>query len=578
MNPPSVIGRYEIVRRLGKSMTDVYLAIDRESERKVALKLVPNNGDAVSRLVLEAERRGAAIQQELHETDPRVVEIYEFGDVDGFFFVAMEFVEGRNLADVLSVEGVIDPMRATAIALEICEQLAKLHAREGAVVHGDIKPSNINLGHNDTVRLLDFGIAKTLRTGCEATLHQFGSPGYCSPERLARSEVDQQSDLWALGATLYEMLAGVPPYRAEDTGKLESLIRSRRPPRALPATCPAGLRAVVVKALAPEPDRRYRSAVAFQSDLQAWLEHKPTAAEIERRAKWSASATLEAAREALRRITHTARRIRRRSRRLKLAGAVGWFAAGMALWISGSLVWQGWQTRAAAATVHTPGVTVIAPAPKPAAPTKPAPAPQPDFSQLYLATGTEIIDAYARATGLYLSDFDWHKAEICLERAVALGAKDDQTLGKLALAHGYANLERLGGNEYSPAAAAQLRIQARDALTTAVEKIPADPKPHLALARVYVYSLPDAERAMREFAAAQRLGATLGQREIEEQGDAYRIRAMREAKRSLRDAQRDAAIARSYYRRIAGFDQADVHLKQVAQISEAPTRRSRRWR
>ena len=297
MNPPARIGRYEIVRRLGKSMTEVYLAIDTEAGRKVALKLIPVDGDAVSSLVLEAERRGAAIQQELHRVDERMVEIYEYGDLDGYFFVAMQFVEGRSLADVLASEQVLDPARATVIALEICEQLTKLHGWEAAVVHGDIKPSNIHVGQNDTVRLLDFGIAKTLRADCGATTHQFGSPGYCSPERLARSQVDQQSDLWALGATLYEMLAGVPPYQAEDTGKLETLIRSGRPPRALSPTCPAGLRAIVSKALAPEPARRYRSAQAFQADLQAYLEHRPTAAEIERRARWSA--TLEAAREAV---------------------------------------------------------------------------------------------------------------------------------------------------------------------------------------------------------------------------------------------------------------------------------------
>src|SRR5262249_28206930 len=159
----------------------------------------------------------------------------------GFFFVAMEYLEGRNLADVLAAEHVLDPSRAAVIALEICEQLATWSAAPGApgaVVHGDIKPSNIHLGPDDTVRLIDFGIAQTLRAGCSATPHQFGRPGYCSPERLDRTQVDPQSDLWSLGATLYEMLAGVPPYQAENTGKLESLIRSRRPPRALPPTCP----------------------------------------------------------------------------------------------------------------------------------------------------------------------------------------------------------------------------------------------------------------------------------------------------------------------------------------------------
>ena len=103
---PTRIGRYEIVRRLGKSMTDVYLAIDTVENRKVALKLVKADGDPVTRLVLEAERRGAAIQKELHHLDPRMVEIYEYGDLDGYFFVAMEFVEGRNLAEVLAAAGI----------------------------------------------------------------------------------------------------------------------------------------------------------------------------------------------------------------------------------------------------------------------------------------------------------------------------------------------------------------------------------------------------------------------------------------------------------------------------------------
>src|SRR5262249_31246709 len=157
----------------------------------------------------------------------------------------------------------VEPYRAASIALEICEQLAKFHTWQTAVVHGDIKPSNIHLGPNDTVRLLDFGIAKMLRADGASTIHHFGSPGYCSPERLERSEVDKQSDFWAVGASLYEMLAGVPPYQAESTRKLEELIRSGRPPRALSAF-PKGLRAIVTKALTPEPRRRYATAQAFQ--------------------------------------------------------------------------------------------------------------------------------------------------------------------------------------------------------------------------------------------------------------------------------------------------------------------------
>src|SRR5580692_11231182 len=287
MTAPTKIGRYEIVRRIGKSMTDVYLAIDTVENRKAALKLVKTGGDSANRLILEAERRGAAIQREMFAVDPRMVEVYDFGDLDGYFFVAMQYVEGRNLAEVVHAESVLDANRAAVIALEICEQLAKFHSWQSAVVHGDIKPSNIHLAPNDTVRLLDFGIAKTLRSGRDATAHNFGSPGYCSPERLVRSQVDQQSDLWAVGATLYEMLAGVPPYQAQDTRKLEALIRAKRPPRALPASVPKPLRLIVSKSLASEEERRYRSAVEFMADLQAFLSHKPTLAEMERRAEES---------------------------------------------------------------------------------------------------------------------------------------------------------------------------------------------------------------------------------------------------------------------------------------------------
>src|SRR5689334_3053095 len=247
MTAPPKLGRYEIVRRIGRSMTDVYLAIDTIENRKAALKLVRPDAGSTARLVMEAERRGAAIQKEICHLDPRVVQIYEYGDLDGYFFVAMQYVEGRTLAEVLEADSVIDPNRAAIIALEICEQLAKFHSWQSAVVHGDIKPSNIHLGPNDTVRLLDFGIAKTLRASGDATNHHFGSPSYCAPERLTRSQVDEQSDLWALGATLYEMLTGVPPYRAQDTHKLQNLIRSKRPPRALPSSCPRALRAIIVK-------------------------------------------------------------------------------------------------------------------------------------------------------------------------------------------------------------------------------------------------------------------------------------------------------------------------------------------
>ncbi len=550
-------------------MTDVYLAIDTAANRQAALKLVPHDEDPNTRLIVEAERRGAAIQKELQGIDPRVVEIYDYGDLDGYFFVAMQYVEGRNLADVLHKESIIDPNRAAVIALEICEQLVKFHNRESAVVHGDIKPSNIHLGPNDTVRLLDFGIAKTLRANCDATAHLFGSPGYCAPERLLNSQVDQQSDLWAVGATLYEMVAGQPPYRAEDTRRLERLIRSKRPPRALPASCPHALRAIIGKALASDPSRRYASAGEFQFDLQAFLEQRPVLAEMAAR-PWAANATIEAARACLRQATKTLRRVRRAA---MTAQAVAWFGVGMTLSMGVMLAWHSWHTRAAA---HT---TAARPAPPmPSAPRS----PDAELPDLYASEAGRIIEAYRAGSDPELADFDWSKAEVYFSRAVALGDSAASTKGELALAKGYATLERIGDGQYSGMAKVQAMVAARADFTEAAQQMPRDADPHLALARLDVYAFHDLEKALVEFAAARSLGAVLGPRELEQQADAWRIRAESEAAAKPQLARRDAQIAQTQYQKIRGFGQVDAHLNELTHLhygaGRKPAKGRRSWR
>jgi len=582
---PARIGRYEILRRIGKSMTEVYLAIDTVENRMAALKLVKAGEDRVSQLVLEAERRGAAIQQELHALDPRMVEVYEFGDLDGYFFVAMQYVEGRSLAEVLGTEHAIDALRAASIALEICEQLGKFHSWQASVVHGDIKPSNIHLGPHDTVRLLDFGIAKRLRAGPdgpEATNHNFGSPGYCSPERLARSEVDPQSDLWALGATLYEMLAGTPPYQADDTARLESLIRSRRPPRALPKSCPRGLQAIVSKALSPHTTQRYASAEEMQADLQAFLEQRPTLAEHERRG-WSPNSTLEAARDYLRRAGRTVGRgSGARWLKLQASGAAASFLGGMALWMVGMIAWQalhvGRPPVAAAKTTtaasKTAATTTTAPAREAVVP---APPPAIDLPKLYVEEADDIFRSYLASQDNTLDHFDWLKAELCLARAEQLGASGNVVEGELALSRGYEILQRLMDAHYPVDSRAEFRIEARHQFEEAARAMPGSPQPHLALARLAAYQEGAPERAMAEVTAAQKLGAIAGRREIELEADGFRLRA--EHLWSWTDAQK----ARVLYQRIRGFDLADRHMKELDRIHRpvvkyrAVSVRRKRW-
>jgi serine/threonine-protein kinase len=203
-------GNYQIIRKLARGMTDVYLAFDNSAKRHAVLKIVEESSDPLTQLILEAERRGAAIQKQLHQADSRVIELYEYGELDGYFFIAMQYIEGRTIAEILKEEKRIDLARATKFAIEILSQLDRLHSFQAeidgerrSVVHGDIKPSNIQIGADDEVRLLDFGIAKVLTFTHSRTHLNLGSPGYCSPERLSRGQVDRHADLWAVGVTLY---------------------------------------------------------------------------------------------------------------------------------------------------------------------------------------------------------------------------------------------------------------------------------------------------------------------------------------------------------------------------------------
>jgi hypothetical protein len=254
--------------------------------------------------------------------------------------------------------------------------------------------------------------------------------------------------------------------------------------------------------------------------------------------------------------------MRRARARLKATGAVAWFAAGMALWIGGSYSWQALKARPIPAAAGA--------------------APDLVLPTLYIATAEKVLESYQASADPSLHDFDWQKAEVCLARAVELGSEDEHTRGKLALSRGYAVLERLSGGQYSDTAAAQMRESARDLFASAALELKGDPAPHLALARLYVYSLPNVEEAMMEFAEAQHDGLMLGRREIEQEGDAYRLRASREADAGeWDDAEKDVQEARRRYLSIPGFDQVDAHLRELGEIHRPVTKRLRRpgrWR
>ncbi len=187
--------------------------------------------------------------------------------------IEMEYVEGEDLFTILQ-RGPLEPAAAARIALALCDMLDNL-GRVTPFVHGDLKPRNVRVMRDGQVKVLDFGIAKALVTARPGTWNPWQSAPYCSRERLETSSVDAQSDLWSIGVMLYEMVAGRMPFPVPDE---ELRQRLKFGPDPLPSACPAPLRNIVFRMLAPEPAERYRDPGDCASDLRRFLSHDPVLA------------------------------------------------------------------------------------------------------------------------------------------------------------------------------------------------------------------------------------------------------------------------------------------------------------
>jgi len=274
-----VADRYHVMKKLGEGgMGRVYLAEHVKMGRRSAIKVMNpsmvHDPDAVARFNREASNASRI-------NHPNVCAIYDFGDTaDGLVFLAMEFIEGEPLTDLLIREGVLPIARATNIFLQTAEALQAAH--ELGIVHRDLKPDNIMLtkgrGGSDTVKVVDFGIAKAI-AGAEAgqkvtkTGLVMGTPEFMSPEQLSGDNVDGRSDLYSLALVFYQMLSGTLPFEA--TTVQETMIkRLTEEPAKLKDTrpdlaFPPGLQAVLDSALMRTPTQRYQSVAKFAADVAA---------------------------------------------------------------------------------------------------------------------------------------------------------------------------------------------------------------------------------------------------------------------------------------------------------------------
>ncbi|MCL4811484.1 MAG: protein kinase [Vicinamibacteraceae bacterium] len=260
------ISHYVLADLLGSGgMGEVYRATDHRLGRQVALKFLRPLADPAARQRLLREAQAAALLDH-----PNICTIFEVDETPGGdVFIVMAYYPGDTLARLLA-EGPLPLGRALGLVVQAGRGLAAAH--EELIVHRDIKPGNLLVTRGDTVKILDFGVATSLgteRAGDEA--FAFGTPAYMAPEELRRDAVDQRSDIWSLGAVLYESVTGVAPFRAGDVDGLVDAVLHRQPAPAstLRPTLPVALDHVIDRALAKDPRLRYERADAMVQDLLA---------------------------------------------------------------------------------------------------------------------------------------------------------------------------------------------------------------------------------------------------------------------------------------------------------------------
>ena len=297
LSPGQLIGHYTISALLGAGgMGEVYLAQDQKLGRQVALKLLPleftTHPDRVRRFELEA-RAASALNH------PNIVTIYEIGQSESSHFIANEFIDGQTLRrHMAEVAGDVrmDIGHVLEIAIQIASALAAAHS--AGIVHRDIKPENIMLRRDGFVKVLDFGLAKPVaeeekflgseegsaRENQTAQGLIMGTVNYMSPEQAKGEEVDERTDIFSLGAVLYEMIAGRPPFRAGSASETLANLRHKEPVQLdqFAANVPDELQAIVSKVLCRDREERYQTMTELLADLRTLKENLAFGEKLER--------------------------------------------------------------------------------------------------------------------------------------------------------------------------------------------------------------------------------------------------------------------------------------------------------
>jgi serine/threonine protein kinase len=610
VRPPD--DKYEDVEFIAEGgMARVYRARRRDGGRVVAVREISGGPGSEERMA--SERRGAEIQRALCAIDARVPKVFDiFTSPAGWLYVEMEYVDGEDLAAALQ-RGPLPIADALRIAVALFDFLRVAHSTAVSVdgeqrnqqVHGDLTPRNIRIASTGAVRILDFGIAKGLKTTVTAV--SFANYGYVSPERARSGQMGISDDFWSAGIVLYEMLSGERAFPGSHE-EIAAALAERRAPPPLDDRVPRPLRLMVAKLLAWDPAYRYPDAPAVLADFDAFLRHRPTQAEIEADASRTRAATRPAAaadgkttRQAAparpardnqattpirvpplsKQVSNTpaerkpavAAPRRRRPRWLGVAlvagvaivmvherrvGSDAEARRRLAITESGNLdaLWSDYQTLSDRAWLRSTTARLGA-----------------VLARRLMSEASTILKDYRQDVPRIRSR-QIEAARDRLVRALIIEPDNDLAEGWLRYAQGH--LERIEGESQEDDRRREAWARAVARFEEAARLAPDLPDPYLALARLYTHrDYRDPDRARRAIAAAERRGHARGVREHAQLGDLSRDEGdiLYTQARDVRDtgseepllvrARAELMTALAEYELSKGYGQSSLRIKEI---------------